>query len=83
MNPPLGGPRPSLTREKRLTELATKEKMFVSLIESGRSEKLKKHLQIAGEDEYQCSSEALNGINNTDIPVTYHGISYSYKTGEI
>ena len=38
------------------------EKMnLVPLGQYGRGEKLKKHLQIVGEDECECSSEALNG----------------------
>lgn len=35
--------------------------VVASLVESARSEKLKKHLSIPEEDEYQCSSGPLNG----------------------
>jgi len=35
--------------------------VVVSLVETARSERLKKHLSIPGENEYQCSSGPLNG----------------------
>ena len=35
--------------------------VVVSLVETARSERLKKHVFIPGEDEYQCSSGPLNG----------------------
>ncbi len=34
---------------------------MASLVETARSERLKKHLFIPGEDEYECSSGPLNG----------------------